>query len=264
MAAEPANKRARVNEDNLECPICNEIPKGKIMQCDDGHLHCESCIAKIKECSICRKPIKKPTRNLFAEKIREDIDFKCNNIGCEQVVKGCVKLAEHEEVCVMNRCKNACGFMGTKDDVTQHVLHYCPIRTVKCYMRGCGIETVATNMYEHLISHNIEVLPMEYGQRVFMFDIKKLPVGGEKIFRICKVDNDIFVIIVRHIASDDLYIQSRAFRLSGKIRSCELKVSTYSRRFHITVKTGTNTDNPITIPRLFLQSECLNFEIMFD
>ena len=44
-----------------ECPICWETlskENAKLSNC--GHLHCRTCVAKIHECSICRKKIHKP------------------------------------------------------------------------------------------------------------------------------------------------------------------------------------------------------------
>ena len=69
---------------SLECPVCLEVPRvgaGPIFGCRNGHLLCQNCVEKVKECPTCReKEIR--CRNLFAERYIEqgnllrDIDNK--------------------------------------------------------------------------------------------------------------------------------------------------------------------------------------------
>ena len=74
---------------SLECPVCLEVPRigaGPILGCRNGHLICNNCVDKVKDCPTCReKEIR--CRNLFAEIYIEtemmDIPLKCKNVGCD-------------------------------------------------------------------------------------------------------------------------------------------------------------------------------------
>lgn len=59
----------------LECPVCVEVmkPPRKIFQCSNGHIICEQCKKNpaVKVCPTCRVPMRKVTRNIFAESVAE-------------------------------------------------------------------------------------------------------------------------------------------------------------------------------------------------
>ena len=64
---------------DLECPVCLETPKSPpVYQCSNGHIHCQPCRPKLKECPICRIKLtgKNPIRNLAVEKIIEKFNIK--------------------------------------------------------------------------------------------------------------------------------------------------------------------------------------------
>ena len=43
--------------DVIECCICLETPPARIYQCENGHLYCGDCHAKMANCGVCRKPL---------------------------------------------------------------------------------------------------------------------------------------------------------------------------------------------------------------
>ena len=54
-------------KETLECPVCLMLPKQTpIYQCDNGHIVCKTCHARLDTCPQCRKALGK-NRNLFAE-----------------------------------------------------------------------------------------------------------------------------------------------------------------------------------------------------
>ena len=61
--------------DVIECCICLEMPPSRIYpghsswiyQCENGHLYCGDCHAKMANCGVCRKPLGN-FRCLMAEK----------------------------------------------------------------------------------------------------------------------------------------------------------------------------------------------------
>merc|ERR1712183_304272 len=53
--------------DVIECCICLETPPARIYQCENGHLYCGDCHAKMANCGVCRKPLGN-FRCLMAEK----------------------------------------------------------------------------------------------------------------------------------------------------------------------------------------------------
>ena len=55
----------------LECPVCFYTPKaGPLYQCENGHILCSACNAKVQKCPECRVDLNDGVRIrcLFAEK----------------------------------------------------------------------------------------------------------------------------------------------------------------------------------------------------
>ncbi len=70
--------------EDIECPICLEIPKNEIFQCANGHSYCGSCSVKIEVCPQCRI-IFTGIRNRAMESLLDKIKFDCVNkiFGCQ-------------------------------------------------------------------------------------------------------------------------------------------------------------------------------------
>ena len=59
----------------LECPVCWVDMRDHIFQCKNGHLVCQTCWRKLKNCPVCRARFNKrvPIRCLFAEQMAENL-----------------------------------------------------------------------------------------------------------------------------------------------------------------------------------------------
>ena len=59
----------------LECPVCWADMRDHIFQCKNGHLVCQTCWRKLKNCPVCRTRYNKrvPIRCLFAEQMAQNL-----------------------------------------------------------------------------------------------------------------------------------------------------------------------------------------------
>ena len=85
---------------DLDCPVCLETPKSPpVYQCSNGHIHCQLCHPKLKECPICRINLtgKNPIRNLAVEKIIEKFNMKSRRPETEKTPSKRLKREETPE-----------------------------------------------------------------------------------------------------------------------------------------------------------------------
>lgn len=115
----------------LECPICLEtINTQKIRQCQTGHSFCETCIAKLSQCSICQQSLT-DTVNYALMQLRSETLRRCKNKGIVCNFEGPpYQLLKHEAFCHRYECpfKNSlvCQFVGSKKGLMQHCLNQHP------------------------------------------------------------------------------------------------------------------------------------------
>ena len=70
-------KEAAIQEkmSDLECPVCLEIPTGRIWSCAQQHLVCSTCKLHVSQCPQCRKRYPPtPIRHRYAEKGVAELD----------------------------------------------------------------------------------------------------------------------------------------------------------------------------------------------
>ena len=69
--SDPGSDLEKELTDLIECVICLDTPTQSthIYQCENGHLFCGECLEKVKNCSVCRRPLTKNSRNLMIEKV---------------------------------------------------------------------------------------------------------------------------------------------------------------------------------------------------
>ncbi|CAH1154392.1 unnamed protein product [Phaedon cochleariae] len=87
---------------SLQCPICMEYMIGDICNCENGHVVCFTCEAKLDSCPSCRTKFGK-SRNLPLENLAEVLMLSCAfaDKGCD--FSGQVKmLFQHEKECHYN------------------------------------------------------------------------------------------------------------------------------------------------------------------
>ena len=79
--------------DLIECVICFDNPREPthIYQCQNGHLFCEDCLEKMKNCSVCQKPLNKDSRNLMVEKILSILNKYTEPINGSTIAKSLPK-----------------------------------------------------------------------------------------------------------------------------------------------------------------------------
>ena len=85
----------------FECPVCFEYVLPPILQCQNGHLVCQSCRQRITSCPTCRIQITTNIRNLQMEKLASTVQFPCkySTGGCNAHLLYKDK-TEHEDTCV--------------------------------------------------------------------------------------------------------------------------------------------------------------------
>ena len=84
----------------FECPVCFDYVLPPILQCQNGHLVCQTCRQKITCCPTCRVPIASNIRNLPMEKLASTMTFPCkyNQSGCAAQLLYTDK-PDHEDSC---------------------------------------------------------------------------------------------------------------------------------------------------------------------
>ncbi|ESQ47280.1 hypothetical protein EUTSA_v10027864mg [Eutrema salsugineum] len=108
----------------LDCPICFEAFTIPIFQCDNGHLACSSCCAKLSDkCPSCASPIGH-IRCRAMESVLESILIPCANakLGCAKNVSY-GKVSTHEKECAFSLCSCPvldCNYTGPYKDLYDH------------------------------------------------------------------------------------------------------------------------------------------------
>jgi len=106
--------------------FCLKTPRTTpIYQCEQGHIHCNTCHPRLKNCPVCRGPIGN-TRNLVVEKIISKLPVRCTNFenGCQETRALLDQIIEHEK--------------------------YCEFRMVKCFSKLCDKTVAFKNLVEHV------------------------------------------------------------------------------------------------------------------
>lgn len=110
--------------DVLDCPICFDALTVPVFQCENGHIACSSCCAKIaNKCPSCALPIGY-NRCRAMEKVIECIKIPCRNAkyGCKDSIFFS-KRTEHESVCIHTPCScplQDCSFTGSSYHLYTH------------------------------------------------------------------------------------------------------------------------------------------------
>jgi len=128
---------------HLTCSICKCIFNNPVIT-PCGHTYCKDCIEKWLEtkraCPFCKKKIPQGSKliDMFAFKgIIDDLDLKCSNSGCPEIVKYAA-LDSHVKFGCSYRiilCEKGCGESILQKDVNNHLL-VCPKCPVNCDFCG--------------------------------------------------------------------------------------------------------------------------------
>lgn len=188
-------KRSRITEELMElitCTICKEIMIDEIYQCKSGHLYCDNCIDKIRNCSICETIIDKSIRARPTEHLRDQLELPCKNPGCSVITN---RHKKHKEDCEFNRCGNkGCDFKDTKEQLVWHQ-KICKYRIDECAFLDCKAELQELEMRNHLeTEHKVKFNKIELDEPIKL----KLPkkTNSRTEFNFILSDNDIVIIYV--------------------------------------------------------------------
>ena len=89
-----------MDEKELTCVVCSELPPGQVHSCHDGHLFCVACWNAVGEggggraCTECSKPLAFSNRSIAAEKLISALPRTCAHCG-EEATLG------HERACAL-------------------------------------------------------------------------------------------------------------------------------------------------------------------
>ena len=121
----------------VECPVCYQVPRGKILACSNSHKICEACFNKIiaarKQCPQGNCPYDQPPRRyreLEAIVENANIDFSCSNAedGCRVEMEK-ETLKKHEAECSFRKvpcpdtyCEQLILFSSIGDHISSYHL----------------------------------------------------------------------------------------------------------------------------------------------
>ena len=157
-------------EEELKCPICLNLPNSTpIYQCQEGHLVCKDCHAKVNSCSICRATPLGSIRSLMAEKMLLESKFKCKftDSGCE-LEDNLMTLVVHESKCDHEtiECKfivNGCDAKSKRFIITNHEFE-CSYQTIECRYKidGCEVKSTMERLFEHEVICDFRLVPCKF------------------------------------------------------------------------------------------------------
>ncbi|KAK7319334.1 hypothetical protein RJT34_04053 [Clitoria ternatea] len=113
--------------DVLDCCICYEPLSSPVFQCENGHIACSSCCARLRnKCPMCLMPIGY-NRCRAIEKVLESIKMSClnANYGCKEMFSYSKK-NDHEKECIYIPCScphSGCDFVASSKELSLHFSH---------------------------------------------------------------------------------------------------------------------------------------------
>ena len=212
----------------IECIVCYEVQRqGYIYHCENGHNVCAKCKSSLQKCPMGRCRYLGNSRNLTAEKLRNnrDMQFPCQYAenGCEIVQKeteldihelecsfrmikcsyGCGKILESQDYPTHKsiyhiKCKNklkGCNFNGTFDDNQRHNTE-CGLRSVPCPESQCKKRIQENELLNHMKSnHNSYTRNLSGSNSISLSYFLRRSVNRRNWRRsIVSFDNQYFVI----------------------------------------------------------------------
>ena len=86
--------------ETLSCPVCDRLPTPPVYGCQNGHIICEACKAKVRHCSVCRAE-RFCVRYLIVEDLLATKILPCENesAGCRQPLMTGPEYTVHIQSC---------------------------------------------------------------------------------------------------------------------------------------------------------------------
>ncbi|KAK7363238.1 hypothetical protein VNO77_05372 [Canavalia gladiata] len=113
--------------DVFDCCICYEPLNAPVFQCENGHIACSNCCARLRnKCPMCLMPIGY-NRCRAIEKVLESIKMSCLNAqyGCKEMFSYSRK-NDHEKECIYLPClcpHTGCEFVASSKELSLHFSH---------------------------------------------------------------------------------------------------------------------------------------------
>lgn len=173
---------------HFRCSVCFAICTPKIVQCLNGHITCNVCLAKsdLNTCPVCRADKADAARNLLAERV----------------------------LLTLNPQLTCCGRRMAYSDLADGT-HACPqMGLVPCLSEKCGLELPAPEMESHLLRKHSGFRPDSDVFYTFIYfeasnsvtwriPFAVLKCGGKLFFAVKRCDGNGFKIWVKTAELND-------------------------------------------------------------
>ncbi|XP_010444133.1 PREDICTED: E3 ubiquitin-protein ligase SINA-like 11 [Camelina sativa] len=150
--------------DVLDCPVCFEPLTVPTFQCDDGHLVCSLCLAKVSnKCPGpgCDLPIGNK-RCIPMEKVIEAAFVPCRNaeFGCTNSFSY-GKVSSHEKECNYSQCSCPnldCNYIGSYTSIYSHYISSHLYENMTCSFRSSALVRININEKVLVLYEDMEKL----------------------------------------------------------------------------------------------------------
>lgn len=139
----------------LECVVCQELMLPPIRMCLSGHIYCNTCAEKLKECPLCKNDLS--TGRCYAlEKLTNYVYYACKNKDC--TAKFLPKdLNEHMKNCSLRLFKcSFCDWRSTHVLLAEHYGTAHQVENIPCTLK-------------FLIQKKLTFFPLKYNGELFNF-----------------------------------------------------------------------------------------------
>ena len=120
--------------DALSCTLCSNLILPPVMQCQNGHLLCQSCASQLRNsqlfmrCPDCKVVIHTFTRNRVIEELVTCMEIECKYAGCCTVLEYS-KMTDHQSTCsrrtfdcpITSETHQRCKWHGSVHEMIAHI-----------------------------------------------------------------------------------------------------------------------------------------------
>ncbi|XP_023633444.1 E3 ubiquitin-protein ligase SINA-like 11 [Capsella rubella] len=150
--------------DVLDCPVCFEPLTVPTFQCDDGHLICSFCLAKVgNKCPGPGCDLSIGNKRCFPmEKVLEAVFVPCRNaeFGCTNSFSY-GKVSSHEKECKYSHCSCPnleCSYNGPYNSIYSHFMCNHLYESMTCSFRSSALVRINVNEKVLVLYENMEKL----------------------------------------------------------------------------------------------------------
>lgn len=171
-----ARKTLSLLKSHVECKICYNDMTESIWQCKNGHIVCNNCKFKCRNCPYCRGETTLNIRNIIMEELLQNFVVKCANIGCKF------------------KCVNSKMSVHSKE---------CKFKLVKCKFCNEYIQPTTSSLIAHIQSKHGGTVTTDYPCRItFVHELGMMSSCLIWNPRIIRTDDFCILIIVQCSATN--------------------------------------------------------------